>query len=52
MITRNRKQCRERWLNVLSPKLVKRMWTEYEDDKLCYLYHKYGSKWSLMTNYF
>lgn len=31
MKSRNRKQCRERWVNTLSPQLVKRTWTPQED---------------------
>ena len=43
---RSGKQCRERWLNNLSPGIKKGNWTEKEDEQIFNLYIKYGSSWS------
>ena len=43
---RKGKQLRERWLNQLNPKVIKKQWTEEEDFDLKRLQNKYGNKWS------
>jgi len=46
---RTGKQCRERYLNHLTPKLRVEEWTTQEDAQLCKLYQSMGSKWALMA---
>ena len=43
------KQCRERWCNHLSPCINKSPWSEEEEMLLLMLHHKYGNKWSLIS---
>jgi len=43
---RSGKQCRERYLNILSPKIKKGFWTAVEDYNIFQAYNQYGSKWS------
>ena len=45
-------QCRERYCNILDPKLSEVRWSSEEDVKLTYLYSKYGNKWSLIAKIF
>ena len=40
------RQCRERWHNVLNPTIVRRDWTEEEDDFILKMYQEFGSKWA------
>lgn len=42
---RNNKQCRERWFNVLNPKVIKGEWSLEEDYLIFRLYTKFGGKW-------
>lgn len=49
MTERSGKQCRERYLNHLKPKLRFEEWTPEEDVQLCELYHGMGSKWAIMA---
>ena len=44
--TRSRKQCRERFVNHISPRIVKRPWTPEEDEIILKSYGIYGNKWS------
>eukprot|EP01016_Furgasonia_blochmanni_P034842 TRINITY_DN3800_c0_g1_i2.p1 TRINITY_DN3800_c0_g1~~TRINITY_DN3800_c0_g1_i2.p1 ORF type:complete len:202 (-),score=14.22 TRINITY_DN3800_c0_g1_i2:393-998(-) len=44
--TRTDVQCRERWCNILDPKLNCGDWTHAEDQELMRLYHLNGPKWS------
>ena len=44
--TRSRKQCRERFVNHISPKIVKKPWTEEEDKIILSSYLIVGNKWS------
>ena len=46
---RTGKQCRERYLNHLTPKLRVEGWTPQEDAQLCNLYLSVGTKWALMA---
>lgn len=44
--TRTGKQVRERWLNHLSPGVVKRPWSEEEDRVIIETHLRYGNAWS------
>lgn len=46
---RTGKQCRERYLNHLTPKLRVEEWSAQEDVTLCKLYQIMGSKWAVMA---
>lgn len=46
---RTGKQCRERYLNHLTPKLRVEQWSPQEDAELCKLYLILGTKWALMA---
>lgn len=52
IIGRNNKQCRERWFNVLNPKVVKGEWKLEEDYLIFKLYSVYGGKWIRFTPLF
>ena len=43
------KQCRERWLNHLSPAVSKDVWTEEEDEILINAQIQMGNKWSYIS---
>ena len=43
------KQCRERWLNHLSPEVSKDVWTEEEDEILINAQIQMGNKWSYIS---
>lgn len=49
---RTAKQCRDRYMNYLKPGLSNKEWTKNEDDLLLDLYRKFGSKWSIISNFF
>ena len=49
---RSPRQCRERWINYLSPSLNQEQWSKEEDNLLLELVKKNGKKWSLLTEYF
>lgn len=51
LTTRNGKQIRERYLNVLDPAIKKHKFTKEEDLKIVQLYKKYGPKWSIISSY-
>jgi Myb-like DNA-binding domain len=46
---RTGKQCRERYLNHLTPKLRVEEWSAQEDVTLCKLYQLMGSRWAVMA---
>lgn len=46
------KQCRERWVNYLNPKLLHEPWTSAEEDKLIELFKVIGKKWTKISTYF
>ena len=48
---KNPRQCRDRWVNYLSPGVKKLEWTEEEDLILVQSYQNLGKKWSKITNY-
>eukprot|EP00179_Madagascaria_erythrocladioides_P029098 CAMPEP_0198335950 /NCGR_PEP_ID=MMETSP1450-20131203/20659_1 /TAXON_ID=753684 ORGANISM="Madagascaria erythrocladiodes, Strain CCMP3234" /NCGR_SAMPLE_ID=MMETSP1450 /ASSEMBLY_ACC=CAM_ASM_001115 /LENGTH=327 /DNA_ID=CAMNT_0044040645 /DNA_START=793 /DNA_END=1772 /DNA_ORIENTATION=- len=49
---RSGKQCRERWLNHLDPKVVKGGWTADEDTKLITLHRQHGNRWAVIAKQF
>ncbi|XP_051943091.1 transcriptional activator Myb-like isoform X2 [Hippocampus zosterae] len=46
MRSRNGKQCRERWLNHLNPKVIKSRWTPEEDRIICQAQRVLGNRWA------
>ena len=46
---RNGKQCRERWMNQLDPKLTKNSWTQEEDFLIKRMQKEIGNKWSQIS---
>lgn len=52
LATRNGKQIRDRFINVLDPAIKKGKFTEAEDKMLIELFYKYGSKWSTISKFF
>lgn len=52
MVTRNQRQCRERWTNYLSPKVCNAPWTPEEDELLKKLHEEIGAKWVKISSYF
>lgn len=49
---RNSKQCRERWFNVLNPKVFKGDWMLSEDYLVFKLYINFGGKWIKFVPFF
>ena len=49
---RNSRQCRERWLNYLSPKLNRQKFTKEEDELLLSKVEEYGTKWVTISKSF
>ena len=49
---RSGKQCRERWINVLSPDVCRSNWTLEEDKKIFDMFHVHGAKWSWIAEEF
>ncbi|WOK91463.1 transcription factor RAX1-like [Canna indica] len=45
------KSCRLRWLNYLRPDIRHGGFTEEEDDIICSLYRKLGSRWSIIASH-
>lgn len=43
------KQCRERYLNHLDPKISKKAWTREEDAIIIEMHQKYGNQWAKMS---
>lgn len=52
LLSRNGKQIRDRYINVLDPSIKKGKFSEEEDKMLIELYYKYGSKWSTISKFF
>lgn len=50
--TRNARQCKERWMNYLSPNLSHAPWTVEEDKLLFNKVKKYGKKWKIVGKFF
>ncbi len=51
-VAKTSKQCRERWLNHLSPRLVKSQWTLSENMKLLELHRRMKNRWKQITKNF
>jgi len=49
---RTARQCRDRWKNYLSPELVSREWDQANDKLLMEKVHEYGTKWSMILDFF
>lgn len=49
---RSGKQIRERYINNLDPNIVRREFTEEEDNLINELQQKYGNKWTIISKYF
>ncbi|CAL9052072.1 transcription factor RAX2 [Musa acuminata AAA Group] len=45
------KSCRLRWLNYLRPDIKHGGFTEEEDSTICTLYHRLGSRWSVIASH-
>ena len=50
--TRNGKQIRDRFINVLDPEIRKGKFTEEEDQKLVDLFQKFGPKWATISKFY
>jgi hypothetical protein len=50
--TRNGKQIRDRYINVLDPEIRKGKFTDEEDKKLISLYRQHGPKWATIAKYY
>jgi hypothetical protein len=50
--TRNGKQIRDRFINVLDPGIKKGRFTDEEDKKLIRLFMQHGPKWATISKYF
>jgi hypothetical protein len=50
--TRNGKQIRDRYINVLDPEIRKGKFTDDEDKKLISLYKQHGPKWATIAKYY
>jgi myb proto-oncogene protein len=50
--TRNGKQIRDRFINVLDPEIKKGKFTDDEDRKLVSLYKQHGPKWATIAKYY
>jgi hypothetical protein len=49
---RKARQCRDRWLNYLSPAVVNGRWTPAEDDLLRAKYDQFGTTWKHIAAFF
>lgn len=52
MVTRNPRQCRERWNNYLNPDLRTDPWSAEEDKLLDEKFAEYGAKWNKIAKFF
>jgi hypothetical protein len=52
LATRNGKQIRDRFINVLDPEIKKGKFTDEEDRLLIMLFKQYGSKWATIAKYY
>ena len=52
MKKRSTRQCRDRWINYLSPLAINGTWTPEEDQLLNEKVETYGRKWKFLTNFF
>jgi hypothetical protein len=49
---RTARQCRERWMNYLSPNVRTGEWTREEDERLVALVNEHGRSWSMLSRFF
>jgi hypothetical protein len=49
---KTRKQCRDRWINYLTPERIKRIWTNDEDQMIMNKVQQFGTKWTTIKKYF
>lgn len=49
---RNARQCRDRWLNYLSPDVVNGPWTAEEEELLVEKYKEFGPSWKQIATFF
>jgi hypothetical protein len=49
---RNARQCRDRWLNYLSPEVVNGPWTPAEEDLLLAKFREFGTSWKHIATFF
>ena len=52
MVTRNSRQCRERYTNYLNPSIRNDPWSEDEDSLLLSKYQEFGCKWVKISHFF
>ena len=52
MPKRDVRQCRERWLNYLSPLVINGAWSKEEEELLVRKVNEYGRKWKFITQFF
>jgi hypothetical protein len=52
LVSRNGKQIRDRFINILDPTIKKGKFTIEEDLKLLCLYRSYGTKWATISKFF
>lgn len=52
LVTRNGKQIRDRYINILDPNVKKGKFCLEEDLKLLNLYRQFGSKWATISKFF
>lgn len=52
MPNRNARQCRERWINYLSPNISNEPWTQAEDVLLEQKFYEFGAKWVKISKFF
>ena len=48
---RTKKQCKERYYNHLDPNIVRKPWTEEEDQLMLFYRSRFGNKWSKIKKY-
>jgi hypothetical protein len=49
---RNARQCRDRWLNYLSPEVVNGPWTPEEEDLIVAKFREFGTSWKHIATFF
>jgi hypothetical protein len=52
MVTRSARQCRDRWLGYLSPRIENAAWTAAEESLLLEKYAELGPRWMLIAAFF
>jgi hypothetical protein len=52
MVTRSARQCRDRWVGYLSPRIENAAWTSGEESLLLEKYAELGPRWMLIAAFF